>query len=136
MLTLSGFGTPGQYDTALRSVTFSTTSTSLAPRSISIIADDSLALPMASNTVAESVNVAIAAPAVTTSGFQTLFSFGGTNGENPFGSLTLGGANLYGMTESGGANGYGTVFSAPATGGTPTTLLSFNGGSGDFPVAV
>ena len=30
----------------------------------------------------------------------------------------------------GGANGDGTIFSIPVTGGTPTTLLSFNGTNG------
>ena len=44
------------------------------------------------------------------------------------------------MTNQGGAsyvagmeNGYGTVFSIPVTGGTPTTLLSFNGTNGGGP---
>ena len=38
------------------------------------------------------------------SGFQNLFSFSGTNGDNPHGSLTLSGSTLYGMTSAGGAN--------------------------------
>ena len=37
------------------------------------------------------------------------------------------------MTEDGGANGDGTIFSIPVTGGTPTTLLSFNGTNGEYP---
>ena len=40
------------------------------------------------------------------------------------------------MTEDGGANGDGTIFSIPVTGGTPTTLLSFNGTNGANPMAV
>ena len=65
----------------------------------------------------------------------TLLSFNGTNGENPFGSLTLSanGSTLYGMTHDGGANDYGTVFSIPVSGGTPTTMLSFNGTNGENP---
>jgi uncharacterized repeat protein (TIGR03803 family) len=37
------------------------------------------------------------------------------------------------MTYAGGANGDGTIFSVPVTGGTPTTLLSFNGTNGKNP---
>ena len=46
------------------------------------------------------------------------------------GSLTLSGSTLYGMTAAGGANGDGTIFSIPVTGGTPTTLFSFDGTHG------
>ena len=35
------------------------------------------------------------------------------------------------MTSGGGTYGDGTIFSIPVTGGTPTTLLSFNGTNGD-----
>ncbi len=38
------------------------------------------------------------------------------------------------MTGNGGANGDGTIFSIPVTGGTPTTLLSFNGTNGAHPL--
>ena len=38
------------------------------------------------------------------------------------------------MTETGGANNRGTVFSVPLTGGTPTTLCSFNGTNGLDPL--
>jgi uncharacterized repeat protein (TIGR03803 family) len=64
-----------------------------------------------------------------------LLSFNNTNGASPYGSLTLSadGSTLYGMTYSGGANSDGTIFSIPVTGGTPTTLLSFNGTDGKFP---
>ncbi len=66
----------------------------------------------------------------------TLLSFNGTNGANPYGNVTLSanGSTLYGMTHVGGTNGDGTVFSIPVTGGTPTTLLSFNGTNGDKPL--
>ncbi len=68
-----------------------------------------------------------------TAAVQTLLSFSGTNGEEPFGSLTLGGSTLYGMTIAGGANGDGTIFSISVTGGTPTTLVSFDGTDGAIP---
>ena len=50
--------------------------------------------------------------------------------------MTLSGSTLYGMTYGGGTNGDGNIFSMPVTGGTPTTLLSFNGTNGDIPMAV
>jgi len=62
-----------------------------------------------------------------------LASFNGTNGNGPFGNLTLIGSTLYGTTNSGGANGDGTVFSVPTTGGAPTVLASFSGGNGIGP---
>ena len=37
------------------------------------------------------------------------------------------------MTSSGGTNNDGTVFSIPVSGGTPTTLFSFDGTHGDDP---
>ena len=78
VLTLSGSATPAQYQTALRSVTFSTTSTDTVTRSISIIALDSSASPTSSNTAAEGVKVAIAAPVVTLSGTTNTFTIGGS----------------------------------------------------------
>jgi uncharacterized repeat protein (TIGR03803 family) len=38
------------------------------------------------------------------------------------------------MTQQGGAYGDGTVFSVPVSGGTPTTLVSFNGTNGEDPI--
>lgn len=63
-------------------------------------------------------------------------SLDGTNGSAPLGNLTLSGDGdtLYGTTEEGGA-GAGTVFSIPVTGGTPTTLVSFNETDGAYPAA-
>ncbi|HEX4145988.1 MAG TPA: choice-of-anchor tandem repeat GloVer-containing protein [Pirellulales bacterium] len=65
-----------------------------------------------------------------------LVSFGGTDGAYPAGSLTLSadGSTFYGMTNAGGLYGDGTIFSVPLTGGTPTTLLSFDGANGESPV--
>jgi subtilase family serine protease len=76
-LTLSGSATPGQYQTALESITFSTGSANTTTRSVSIIADDSLATPTSSTSAAESVRVAIAAPIVTPSGSINTFTVGG-----------------------------------------------------------
>ncbi len=134
VLTLTGSATPAQYQAALQSVTFSTTSIIKGTRTIDVVAldtNDTGNVP--SNTGVDTVVVAIAAPVVTTSGFQALLSFNGTNGENPNGNLILVGSTLYGMTSQGGANGEGAIFSIPVTGGTPTTLLSFNGTDGAAP---
>ena len=74
VLTLTGSATPAQYQAALRSVTFSTTSTNTTTRSLSIVATDN---SLTSNAAAESVNVAIAAPVVTPSGTTNSFTVGG-----------------------------------------------------------
>jgi uncharacterized repeat protein (TIGR03803 family) len=50
----------------------------------------------------------------------------GTHGGQPGAGLTLSGSTLFGTTVRGGTNGQGTVFSVPITGGTPTTLFSFD----------
>src|ERR1017187_8856262 len=74
---------------------------------------------------------------------QTLVSFNGTNGANPFAALTQGtDGNFYGTTLAGGVtnynistegNGYGTVFKM-TTNGTLTTLVSFNFTNGAEPI--
>ncbi|HEX4143529.1 MAG TPA: peptidylprolyl isomerase [Pirellulales bacterium] len=74
-LALTGNATPAQYQAALQSVTFSTTSTDTATRAISIVALDN---SLSSNATAESVNVAIAAPVVTASGAVNTYTVGGT----------------------------------------------------------
>jgi uncharacterized repeat protein (TIGR03803 family) len=80
------------------------------------------------------IAVAVTAIAATNGHAQTftsLFSFSGTNGSSPGGSLTLSGSILYGATLAGGqgVGAEGTVFSIPVSGGSATTLYSFTGGS-------
>ena len=56
-----------------------------------------------------------------------LYTFSGTDGSNPSGSLTLIGDTLYGTTTTGGANGDGTVFSlTPAAVPEASSLVSFS----------
>jgi uncharacterized repeat protein (TIGR03803 family) len=65
----------------------------------------------------------------------TLASFNGANGENPDSSVVEDSSgNLFGTTGTGGANGDGTVFEIKAGSGAVTTLVSFNGTNGQYPV--
>ena len=66
----------------------------------------------------------------------TLVSFNGANGSHPVAALVQGSdGNFYGTTEYGGTNGNnGTVFQMTPD-GTLTTLVSFNGTNGSYPVA-
>ena len=67
---------------------------------------------------------------------QTLASFNDTNGAYPVGGLIADGSgNFYGTTYSGGTNDDGTVFEIAAGSNTITTLASFNGTDGAFPMA-
>ena len=66
----------------------------------------------------------------------TLASFDGTNGEAPVGSPVLDAqGNLYGTTNGGGAANDGTVFEIAAGSNTITTIASFNGTNGEYPLA-
>ena len=78
---------------------------------------------------------------ITTTGIlTTLVSFDFTNGANPAAQLTLANdGNFYGTADGGGIynvmyGGYGTVFKI-TTNGTLTSLASFNGTNGAYPVA-
>ena len=66
--------------------------------------------------------------------FTNLYSFAGTNGgRRPVGGLLLGpDGNWYGTTANGGASDAGTIFWMPP-GGTPQTLVQFNGLQGANP---
>jgi uncharacterized repeat protein (TIGR03803 family) len=73
--------------------------------------------------------------------FTTLhsFTFTGTDGANPVGSLALSGSTLFGVTRVGGnpnvnnGLGYGTIFSGNVNGSGFTTLHSFSGSDGSTP---
>jgi uncharacterized repeat protein (TIGR03803 family) len=56
-----------------------------------------------------------------------LHSFGGSDGANPEGSLSLVGSTLYGMTQNGGANGDGTVFAIVLPEPSSLALLGLGG---------
>ena len=60
-----------------------------------------------------------------------LHTFIGSDGSNPFGSLTLSGAKLYGMAEAGGSSNSGTLFSMNTDGTGFGLLHTFTGGAGD-----
>jgi uncharacterized repeat protein (TIGR03803 family) len=74
---------------------------------------------------------------ITPSGtLTTLYSFKGTDGEQPQSGLTLGtDGNYYGASYGGGTSGYGTVFKVTPS-GKLTVLYSFtNGSDGAYPWA-
>ena len=108
VLTLTGSATPAQYQAALQSVTFSTTSTNTTTRTVDVVAldtNDTGNVP--SNTGVDSSLWRSPRSPLRWSRrqyFQTLalFNFNGTNGTYPEGSLTLSGSTLYGMTQFGG----------------------------------
>jgi uncharacterized repeat protein (TIGR03803 family) len=62
------------------------------------------------------------------------FNFYAT-GANPQAGLILSGKTLYGTTEKGGFDSVGTVFSIPVTGGSPSSLITFNSSNGANPEA-
>ena len=67
------------------------------------------------------------------SGFKSLFSFDGTDGDNAQGNLTLVGPTLYGMTLQGGPDGDGNIFSINTNGSDFQDLLDFDGTNGKIP---
>ena len=74
VLTLTGTATTAQYQAALRSVTFYTTSTNTTTRALSIVARDGV---VTGNAAAESINVTLG-PVVTASGTTNIYTVGGS----------------------------------------------------------
>ncbi len=147
VLNLTGNATVAQYQAALRSITFSTTSATLGTRTIDVVAlDANDAGDVPSNTAVDSVIVAFPPPVVTASfltgfgyslnGPATVDLFNGSNGRGASGGLTLGhdGSTLWGMTAFGGSYGDGTIFSIETDSVAPSTDLSFDGFDGKNPV--
>jgi uncharacterized repeat protein (TIGR03803 family) len=65
-----------------------------------------------------------------------LHNFDGTDGQGPFGGLTLGtDGRFYGTTAYGGKFGYGTIFSMTAQGKLATLYSFTNGADGSEPIA-
>jgi uncharacterized repeat protein (TIGR03803 family) len=62
--------------------------------------------------------------------FSLMHIFNDTNGEWPFGTLTLSGTKLYGTTYAGGAHGDGNIFSINTDGSGYKDMLDFNGTNG------
>jgi len=90
-----------------------------------------------SGTVFELVNNGGGSYTLTT---LVVFNYNGSNGAGPVSGLLADAAgDLFGTTAFGGAYGVGSVFEIAKTGGsyasTPTTLASFNGTDGKYPVA-
>jgi len=65
--------------------------------------------------------------------FKTILPFNSTNGQYPFGSLTLAGNVLYGMCNTGEADGDGAVFSVHTDGSNFIDVLNFDGTNGGYP---
>lgn len=61
----------------------------------------------------------------------SLYSFSGSDGENPESPLTLGGDGNYYSTTSGGGSGYGTLYKISPDGNL-TTVVTFNNFNGAF----
>jgi uncharacterized repeat protein (TIGR03803 family) len=69
-------------------------------------------------------------------GFESVHSFNGVDGRDPFGGMIQGADGfLYGTTRGGGSSGNGTVFQIDPATGELTTLHQFNGADGDRPFA-
>ncbi len=78
-LTLSGTATVSAYQTALQSVSFSssnTTNPSTTPRLVTVQANDTAASPTTSDTITDTVDVTIPAPTVTAGGTAAQYTAG------------------------------------------------------------
>jgi uncharacterized repeat protein (TIGR03803 family) len=67
--------------------------------------------------------------------FNVLHSFNGTDGDEVYSGLTIGGSTLYGMTRNGGGSGVGTIYSYDTSNNTFNSLHSFDGTDGAGPHA-
>jgi uncharacterized repeat protein (TIGR03803 family) len=68
------------------------------------------------------------------SGFTNLYSFHGTDGQNPTAGLIISGGTLYGTTHGGGGTGkHGTLFQINADGSGFNTIFAFSGTNGSTP---
>ena len=110
VLTISGTQVPEAYDSIVQDVLFSTTSSSTAPRSISIVVLDG---PLTSNTATEQISIT---PAATPVQQPASSSQGGTHGTHSIGSSVSDSA-LHGDHALGD--------SAPSSGGSQPGVFNF-----------
>ena len=125
VLTLTGTATPAQYQAALQSITFSTTSTTTAARAISIVVLDGSQI---SDPAAESVSVTVFGSVVT---IKTLHSFDSPNEYSPQSPLLAVGSLVFGTISQGGSDNDGVLFSMNADGSNYQVLHTFTGSAGD-----
>ncbi len=146
VLTLSGSATPAQYQTALQSVTFSSTSTSVATRNISIVVDDSGDTGNVNSNTA-TTQITVSAPLTVTAAYISSTSWASsfdtylsshTNAVtgHVYGSSTLGYAFQTGTSAAQtqtlpwtNLNTITVTFSGPVS-GVALGSLKLNGGSG------
>jgi len=139
LLTLTGSASLANYQAALESISFSSTSGNPSnsgadpSRTVSWTVTDGT---LSSNTVTTTIDVST----IQTPTLITLVSFNGADGSDPqAGVIADAAGDLFGTTYLGGTNGVGAVFEIFKTGGsyasTPTTLLNLDSAFGSFPAA-
>ena len=123
-LTLGGTASSSAYQTALQSVTFSSTSTSTLARSISVQVDDSIASPSTSGTAADTIDVTIPAPTVTAGGSPAQYTAGA-------GAVTVDGGIKVNSIDTGHMTG-ATMVLTNAQSGDTLNFTSQNGITGSY----
>ena len=108
-LTLTGTDTRANYQTALQSITYSSTSTSTLARTVSFVVDDSASSPTTSNTATTTINVS--APVTITGAWVKNPTWGSSGTTNFFGYLAT---HSLGSSTLGFALQTGAQQSAPA----------------------
>ena len=96
VLTLTGSATPAQYQTALQSITFSSTNASIATRAVSYVVNDA-SDPGTSSSNTASLNIVVSPPITITGAWVKNPTWGASGTENFFGYLAshgLGSATL------------------------------------------